>query len=260
MKKLDKPKKNDIVKELMQNIEQIIKRHYVIGDVHASGKELFALIEKIGPKADDEIILVGDVFDRGFHGKMVWNLIQKNNLTVLRGNHEQKMLAFLKGERDSVPTHYHWVLNDLINTSRIVTKDDLISYLESLPILIERNNALIAHAGVNILNPTEPNISCNVYGNPTPFDRRPGQKWWEQYEMDQMVVYGHLIPKDLKPMFAKNSRGIVNSVCIDTAVCHGHQITAFCIETKEIIQYQSGIDHFSLLKQEMRKNPPLFKL
>jgi len=238
-----------------------MSKHYIFGDVHGSGAELNALIQKISPKAEDELILVGDVFDRGFQGGIVWRLIQDLHITVIRGNHEQKMLQFLKGERpQGVPLHYHWILNELINVTKVVTKKDLIDYLDSLPLLIERGGALVAHAGINILNPKEPNVSCNVYGNPTPDNRKRDQKWWLQYEGNQMVVYGHLVTPNGLPMFTKNSRGRINSVCIDTAVVHGGNLTSYCIETKEVIQYRSGINHYHKMKEEVKKNPPNFRI
>ena len=167
------------------------KRTIIIGDVHGCGEELQALINKIAPTPEDELILVGDAFDRGFCGHLAWQLIQKYNIGCVLGNHEVKMLEFITGHRpQGVPPHYLWTLHNMINVTKVVRQNELIGWLQSLPTLLERNDTLIAHAGINILNPKEPSVACNVYGNPTPYDRRHGSRWWEMYDGNQLVVWG----------------------------------------------------------------------
>ena len=236
------------------------KRTICISDVHGCGEELQELLNQIQLTEQDELILIGDLFDRAFRADLVWKIIHKYNAVVLLGNHEVKMLKFFLRERETVPIHYTWMFNNLFNETQTVSQSDFSEWIEGLPMLIERNNVLITHAGVNVLNPTEPNISCNVYGNPTPFKNLRSQNWWEMYERDQLVVYGHLVTRDGKPFYYKNKRGKVNSICIDTGVPHGKPLTAYCIETGQVWQYCSGINHFANLKAEMQRNNPRYDL
>ena len=43
-------------------------RHYIIGDIHNSIKEFNSIIDQIAPSRQDEIVLLGDAFDRGGKG------------------------------------------------------------------------------------------------------------------------------------------------------------------------------------------------
>ena len=40
-------------------------RTIIIGDIHGCNKELCALLDKVKPEKDDQVILLGDLFDRG---------------------------------------------------------------------------------------------------------------------------------------------------------------------------------------------------
>lgn len=68
--------------------------HYVIGDIHNEAKKLRSILEQINIGAGDELIVLGDIFDRGgdepdpvgvyfmlsgIQGKCTW----------IRGNHDQ---------------------------------------------------------------------------------------------------------------------------------------------------------------------------
>jgi len=231
---------------------------YIIGDVHGCGQELQALIQKIAPASTDEIILVGDVIDRGFHGHLVWELIQQYHMKVLLGNHENKMKKFFERKKDYVPAHYLWAFENLFETTKVVTQPEFEAWLQGLPLLLQRGEDIIVHAGINVFNPTAENEACNVYGHATPTERRTD--WWELYNGSQMVVYGHVVPKDWKPYFHKNRQGRTNSVCIDTCTHNGGDLTAYCLETGDIIQHRSGIPHFRMLKEAMNKQPPTFRL
>ena len=39
--------------------------HYVIGDIHNEVKKLNSILDQIRLKCEDELFLLGDVFDRG---------------------------------------------------------------------------------------------------------------------------------------------------------------------------------------------------
>ena len=40
-------------------------RTIIIGDIHGCNKELCALLDKVHPEKEDQVILLGDLFDRG---------------------------------------------------------------------------------------------------------------------------------------------------------------------------------------------------
>ncbi len=212
--------------------------NYVISDIHGCGIELYRLIEQIQRNDQDaNLFAVGDLFDRAPYGHLVWQAIREYNIQAVRGNHEQKLLKFLKGERDTVPNHY---LHAMSLLAGVCQADELEDYLEALPLQISLPGHIITHAGVNLENEYEPNISSNVYGTWKP------KPWWTYYKGQSKVVYGHL------PSGGKSPRVYGNTIGIDTAACRGGYLTAYCLETGRIEQVQSPKDYFAELKQEMK--------
>lgn len=245
--------------------------NYVIGDVHGAGNELRSLVAKINPTATDKIILVGDVFDRGKHGHIVWEMIQEYNMDVFMGNHELKMLQFLKGSRQWLPNHYYWAINNLFNHG--VDPEKLTNFLESLPTIRRYFDDfgvpfLVAHAGVDPNAPNTKNVSYNIYGNcpdntpmPRPHDRDGKVYWWNLYLGETRVYYGHLVTPDGLPRYHYAPSGLMNSCGLDTAAVHGGPLTAVQVESNHepavgIIQYQSGIAWHADLKEEFKTQPP----
>lgn len=70
---------------------------YAIGDVHGCARTLSALLDRLGPGADDTIVFVGDYVDRGPNTRGViaqlLTLSAHTNPVFLRGNHEALLLA-----------------------------------------------------------------------------------------------------------------------------------------------------------------------
>ena len=73
-------------------------RTIIIGDIHGCNKELCALLDKVHPEKDDQIILLGDLFDRGPESWEVFHTVKSlsrtfgDNFILLRGNHEDYLL------------------------------------------------------------------------------------------------------------------------------------------------------------------------
>ena len=73
-------------------------RKIIIGDVHGCNRELCALLEKMQPGKDDQLIFLGDLFDRGPESREVFRTVQGlaeafgDRFVLLRGNHEDYLL------------------------------------------------------------------------------------------------------------------------------------------------------------------------
>ena len=72
------------------NRTKIEKNKYVIGDIHGCFFTLQTLISKL--PENSEIILLGDLCDRGAHTKYVIEFVMKNNYKVILGNHDELMI------------------------------------------------------------------------------------------------------------------------------------------------------------------------
>jgi hypothetical protein len=228
---------------------------YILADLHGCGEELIALLAQIKfDPAHDQLYLVGDCFDRGPTPQLVWQIIHQYHATVNLGNHEVKMLSYLRGQRDYVPAHYHYALHTL--TAHGIKWEKVANFIEGLPLLVHLNDSavIVTHGGVALHNPFAPNVDANVYGHCV-WNKRPpnrgGNFWWDKYTREKpFIVYGHLVSED------DTARRRKNSIGIDTGVVHGHSLTAYCVETDEVHQYASGINHFALLKRGFKNKPP----
>jgi serine/threonine protein phosphatase 1 len=221
---------------------------YIIGDIHGCGIEFLALLSQLDNATD--IYCVGDLFDRGVDPYKVWELVTNFDIHCVMGNHEQKMLNFLTGKRDHLPPTYYFALDQLFNKG--VKRKDLIAFLEKLPRMIPLTylgrEIIITHAGINPENPYDDSAEFTTYGS---FDPVP---WWELHITDSpLVIYGHLsqpFPDTMMPRVISNGNKI-NSIGIDTGACHGYALTAYCVETAEMIQVPCRWDAAGLLRANL---------
>ena len=78
------------------------EKFFVVGDIHGCIDELEVLLEEIikaGFNDNSHLLFVGDYIDRGKNSKAVVDRLidfsaGKNNITFLRGNHEDMFLHF----------------------------------------------------------------------------------------------------------------------------------------------------------------------
>jgi serine/threonine protein phosphatase 1 len=227
-----------------------MKDKFIFTDVHGCGKELEVLLRD---NTDCDIISLGDNFDRAFDGVRVWELLMEYEVTCILGNHELKMLQFLKDEKPWLPKHYYQFLNEF---SKKYSIKDLIGFIEKMPMLITENiggrDFIFTHGGINLEDPRTPNLSCNVYGNFDPKVAAPviadrDDDWWNFYDGDDLVLYGHV--SHPTPMVKKNTRGLINSIGFDTAACHGNYLTGIRIRSGSmVLQNVKSEDYFSRMK------------
>ncbi len=190
---------------------------FCYGDSHGCGYEVEALIK---PFVDTHTIYsVSDSFDRGFHGTLIWDLIHKHSIQCVQSNHEIKMLDYLEGRRDHLPSHYYYYyfLNQFSHTYDL---QNLVDFLKNLPLTIKLDDRhLLAHGGVCLDNPWREDVFANVYGR----YNNSKEEWQSRYKDDVVVVYGH--QSFNKVHFGYSRRGHINSIGIDTAAAHGNKLT-----------------------------------
>ena len=73
-------------------------RTIIIGDVHGCDQALRCLLEKVRPGREDQLVLLGDLFDRGPESWEVFQTVQRlahdlgERFVLLHGNHEDYLL------------------------------------------------------------------------------------------------------------------------------------------------------------------------
>jgi hypothetical protein len=69
-------------------------RTVIVGDVHGCRRELELLLEAVGFTAGDRLVFVGDLVARGPDSLGVLDVARRTGAVVVRGNHEDKLLAW----------------------------------------------------------------------------------------------------------------------------------------------------------------------
>ena len=71
---------------------------YVMSDIHGLYERYVKMLEKIDLQKDDKLYVLGDVIDRGPDGiKILFDLMERENVELFLGNHEHMMLTWLEG-------------------------------------------------------------------------------------------------------------------------------------------------------------------
>ena len=135
---------------------------YVIGDIHNSLKKFVEMIKLISPTMQDQIILLGDIFDRGgaepdpvgVYFRICW---LNTNVKLIRGNHDHHLAKYIHTYYGTVPKRrsslqpYRYNSFDLMK-DRFTEVDmlNLADQIMALPLQIEINigavKYLLAHA------------------------------------------------------------------------------------------------------------------
>lgn len=136
--------------------------HYVIGDIHNEIGKLRSILKQIELKPDDELIVLGDVFDRGADKPdpvgVYFELckIQEKCIWV-RGNHDQWLADYIKNfysksERKQQRLQPYWYNSFELMKNRLTPVDmlNLADLILGLPLQVEKEingkNYLFAHA------------------------------------------------------------------------------------------------------------------
>lgn len=222
----------------------------IIGDVHGTYTELKELIEKLGHKIVGEhpnayvethggrtLLFLGDLTDRGNENKKVLSVIhntyKKGNALVVKGNHDDKLLRYLKGNPIKINDGMEKTIEELENDPQF--KETIKNWLATLPchIILDGGKLVAAHAGLDEtlqgrIGKKPDQIA--LYGNPSGVanDRR---NFAADYKGEAFVVYGHYA--GVKPVETPHS------ICLDTGSVFGNTLTALKWPEKTITQVQA---------------------
>ncbi|GMH48515.1 hypothetical protein TL16_g00307 [Triparma laevis f. inornata] len=210
---------------------------YVIGFVHGCLSELKQLLKNLDVSTDN-IVLVGDLVNKGPSSAEVVQFCRLNKIKSVAGNHDMSALKHLKmfdTLAGSKKEKYKW-------TQQLSLED--VDYLESLPLSITLDglSCSIVHAGVV---PNSASIESNSEFDMTTIrlvtrdglsavskqsaekEKEKAVNWTEVYDgRFGKIIYGH----DAK-------RGLQNkekTVGLDTGCCYGGRLTAFEVWSGEI--------------------------
>lgn len=244
------------------------RRVYAVGDVHGRLDLFEAMIAAIeaddaarGPSATSEVILLGDLIDRGPDSAGVVAAARdwkgRRNVRILLGNHEEMLLKafdseqvlrnFLRwGGRETVlsyvadPGEYHRA--DLAGTRALmnasIPQEDL-TFISSFEDSIAIGDYLFVHAGVDPNVPLDEQEVSDLRWIREPFLSHAG-------DFGAVVVHGHTITDD--PHVRSNRIGI------DTGAFNSGRLTALGLEgsTRWLIQAQDSDGTITAVTRSLR--------
>lgn len=125
------------------------KRLTVVGDLHGSLKCLQRVLDIVGDlgDTDNQVVFCGDFVDRGdnslevFFTLLLFKLVYPKNIILLRGNHEDTMIASVYGFCDEIQHKYGQRRGDQIFKA-------ISELFAALPIAAVTDNSFIVHGGL----------------------------------------------------------------------------------------------------------------
>jgi serine/threonine protein phosphatase 1 len=120
----------------------------LVSDVHGCYHTLMRLLAKC--PQDHEVVLLGDLVDRGPYSAQVVDWAIKNSIRCVKGNHDHMMAdSILRNGRDYDPGV--WTMNGALETLRSYDDKSKIrthaQWIDSLPVYIKEGKLLLSHTG-----------------------------------------------------------------------------------------------------------------
>lgn len=208
----------------------------LVSDIHGCALTLQALLAKC-PK-DRQVVLLGDLIDRGKRSRQVVEWAMANRIPTCLGNHEHLVVDYhlnqLVGEKSDYADGI-WLMNGGIGClyswhGKAFTHDSklpgaVVAWMAALPLNItfpEYPDLLLSHTGHVPI--AEPSLS--------PFDAVWDRR--DQFPDDGLTrVYGHTPVKSVDPTG--------RAICIDTGCAYGGRLTALLWPERTVVD-QLNVD------------------
>ncbi|MDC4245650.1 fructose-bisphosphatase class III [Clostridium perfringens] len=164
---------------------------YVMSDIHGNYTKFLKMLKLINFQNDDELYILGDIFDRGKQPFNILGYILKHkNIHLLQGNHEGFLIDYVDGFEDG----YSWHCNGgfktytQFNMKTLEQQQFIYQYLKSRPkYVILKDKYILSHAGIYI----PPN--GDSYELETLVDVLGDNFLWHRYTIDKEKPYRHYI-------------------------------------------------------------------
>lgn len=222
-------------------VEIVMKKTFVIGDVHGCFYTLMDLVKKL-PK-NSEMIFTGDLCDKGFYSKEVIEFV-KNNARCVLGNHDNYMSKYLKSSMNG--ESFEWNTSDeyagYTTVSSYLQCDEKlinnhIDYIKSLPFYIQIDKYFITHGfGLPYYQRKDNDehkfsLSINRLSN-----RRHEYDYEVDFEKYDIInIFGHDTFDEVFISQNKNYYGI------DTGCKYLNKLTAIELGSMKIIQVKTNV-------------------
>jgi serine/threonine protein phosphatase 1 len=210
-----------------------MSRTLIIGDIHGCYAELLDLLDAAALGADDIVVSVGDLVDRGPEPAAVVRWFrQRRGAVVLMGNHERK--------------HVRGVFSYSQEVCKLQMGDDYedaVAWMRGLPYYWETPEIRVVHAalmpGVPLARQDETVLCGSTAGEALLKKAIPDAWWHERYTDPVPVAFGHHVTGN-EPLLRD---GVIYG--LDTGACHGGRLTALSVPDFRIYSVPAGADSWA---------------
>lgn len=207
-------------------------RTIAIGDIHGCAGEFSALLDRLQPTAEDRIVLLGDLINRGPDSIAVIEMAQRLKAVSLIGNHEQRLLEYRRTKELSN------LKKEDLETLAVLRREHWL-YLESMPLTYHaaEYDMVFVHGGFLPGMPWRDQPAevvtriqaVDAGGRPRKKADCPGcPAWADLWQGPPYVIYGHT-PR----MSVYESKWALG---IDTGCVYGGCLTACVLPEKKFVQ------------------------
>ena len=198
----------------------------VVGDVHGCADELVELLEIAGD--DVRVVLVGDLFTKGPDPVGVWRVLRRTGARAVLGNHDQRLLDVIEGERPH-DTHGAGIV-------RALDAEDPAwqAWTRALPLWLQVGRYLVTHAALHPSGDLErTDRRTHLVRRRWPDDRDLDcPHWWQVYE-GPPVIFGHDAARGL---VRRDRHGAPWIIGLDTGCVYGGQLSGWLVGAERLIQ------------------------
>ena len=197
----------------------------VVGDVHGCAHELALLVQLAGA---DRVVLVGDLYTKGPDPVGVWSQIRDGGFDAVLGNHDQRLLDVVSGERAS-DKHGAKVVSLLDGAD-----PEWLTHLQTLPLFADAAPFTVVHAGIHPSGKkkkTTHEMAINLRHFPA--DKPGCTLWWQQYRGSRQIIFGHDARRGLVQVRRKGKLKVLG---LDTGCVYGGQLSGYLVEEDRVLQ------------------------
>ena len=216
-----------------------MERTIVIGDIHGCADELGRLIEKVGWRPGERLVMVGDLVAKGPDSQAVLALARDIGALAVMGNHDAHVLRLRQielgqavGDGRKVSPEHQQVLDTLTDADW--------AYLENLPLLLRLGperpgdpDTAVIHAGAVPGVPLEEQarehlLTLRSFSNEgEPSKKSKGIPWASRWRGPERLVFGHDAVRGLQEY--------AYATGLDTGCVYGGELTALVLPERKLV-------------------------
>ena len=198
----------------------------LIGDIHGCCGEFSALLEHVSPRADDQVVLLGDLVNKGPDPEGVFQIVESLDCVCLLGNHDLDHLKWKAGNR---PKPESVLTRDLFQPQ---IYHRYLEYVARMPLLFENSGLIAVHGGLLDGVPLTEQPQEVMTG-----DQNLPREWKDHIALNRPLVAGHKqYSSDQSVPFIRE--GVFYG--IDTGCVYGGCLTALRMPSGTIAQVRAA--------------------